>query len=131
MTSGLTYGYESLPYANSRNDMNQFFSSNDPMRFLLTLPFYAEPGAPFDYDNCNTNILGQIIARATGDRLDMFAKEKLFDQLEIRQYQWQFVRDNIILTSGDLHLRPRDMFKFGLLFLHRGEWHGKSIISSE
>jgi len=131
MTSGLTYDDESLPYTDSRNDMNRFYSSNDPMRFLLALPFYAEPGTIFDYDNCNTNILGQIIARATGDRLDVFAKEQLFDQLEIGQYQWQFVRENIILTSGDLHLRPRDMAKFGLLFLHRGEWHGKSIISSE
>ncbi len=130
MTSGFAYDDESLPYTDPRNDMNRFFTSRDPMSFLLGLPLFAEPGAVFDYDNCNTNIIGQIISRAVGDRLDVFAKEELFDKLGIREHQWQTVRNNVILSSGDLHLRPRDMAKLGLLFLHRGQWKGTTIISS-
>lgn len=131
MTSGLTYDDESLPYTDPRNDMHRFYVSSDPIRFLLALPLFAEPGAVFDYANCNTNIIGQIIYRAVGERLDVFAKEYLFDKLGIQQHQWQVVKNNIILSSGDLHLRPRDMAKFGLLFLNRGKWNGESIISSE
>jgi len=130
MTSGLTYDDESLPYTDSRNDMNRFYSNRNPIRFLLALPLFAEPSAVYDYDNCNTNIIGQIICQATGDRLDLFAKENLFDQLNIRQHEWQIVRNDVVLSSGDLHLRPRDMAKFGLLFLRRGEWNGQRIISS-
>ncbi|MBK5277547.1 MAG: serine hydrolase, partial [Bacteroidia bacterium] len=32
---------------------------------------------------------------------------------------------------GDIGLRPRDMLKFGLLYLNQGSWNGKQIISSD
>jgi CubicO group peptidase (beta-lactamase class C family) len=130
MTSGLTYDDESLPYTNPMNDMYRFFSSSDPIRFLLAKPLYAEPGAVFDYDNCNTNIIGQIISKATQARADTFAREYLFDKLGIVQYEWQVVKNDVILCSGDLHLRPRDMAKFGLLLLNKGIWKREQIISS-
>lgn len=131
MTSGLTYDDESLPYTDTRNDMNRFFRSSDPIRFLLALPLYAEPGTVFNYENCNTNILGHILYKVTGERLDFFAQENLFDKLNIVQHEWQIVKNNVVLASGDLHLRPRDMARFGLLFLRHGEWEGETIISSE
>lgn len=130
MTSGLTYDDESLPYTHPNNDMNRFYTSSDPIKFLLAKPLFAAPGTIFDYDNCNTNILGQIISKATEMRVDYFAKEFLFDKLDITSLQWQIVRNNIVLCSGDLHLKPRDMAKFGLLFLNRGQWQGESLISS-
>lgn len=131
MTSGLTYDDESLPYTDSRNDMNRFFTNIDPIKFLLAKPLFAEPGTVFDYDNCNTNILGRIISKAVNERIDFFAKENLFYKLGIESSQWQIVRNDIILCSGDLHLRPRDMAKFGLLFLKKGNWNGEQIISSQ
>jgi len=131
MTSGLTYDDESLPYTDSRNDMNRFFTSSDPIGFLLAKPLFTAPGTVFDYDNCNTNIIGQIICKATAERLDAFAKDYLFDKLGVKQQEWQIVRNNVILSSGDLHLRPRDMAKFGLFFLNRGVWKGEQIVSSE
>jgi CubicO group peptidase (beta-lactamase class C family) len=131
MTSGLTYDDESLPYTNPNNDMNRFFSSSDPIKFLLAKPLFADPGTVFDYDNCNTNIIGQIISKAVNKRIDAFANEYLFDKLGIEQQQWQIVRNNVVLCSGDLHLIPRDMAKFGLLVLNKGEWKGEQIISSQ
>lgn len=130
MTSGLTYDDESLPYTDSRNDMHRFFTSSDPIRFLLAKPLFAEPGAVFDYDNCNTNILGSIISKAVNKRIDQFAADYLLGKLGIREYEWQVVRGDVILCSGDLHLRPRDMAKFGQLFLNNGNWEGEDVISS-
>lgn len=130
MTSGLTYDDESLPYTNPANDMYRFFTAGDPIRFLLAKPLFTEPGTVFDYDNCNTNIFGQIIRKAANKRLDVFAREYLFDKIGVTRQDWQPVRNDVVLCSGDLHLRPRDMAKFGQLFLNRGEWNGERIISS-
>ena len=130
MTSGLTYDDESLPYTNPNNDMYRFFTAGDPIRFLLAKPLFSEPGTVFDYDNCNTNIFGQIIRKAANKKLDVFAKEYLFDKIGVARQEWQPVRNDVVLCSGDLHLRPRDMAKFGQLFLNRGEWNGERIISS-
>ncbi len=130
MTSGLTYDDETLPYTDPNNDMVRFFTSSDPLGFLLAKPLHFEPGAVFEYANCNTNILGEIIRKSARQRVDEFAKEHLFDPLGILEHQWQTVRGDILLCSGDLHLKPRDMAKFGLLFLNRGEWKGTRIVSS-
>jgi CubicO group peptidase (beta-lactamase class C family) len=130
MTSGLTYDDESLPYTNPANDMYRFFTADDPIRFLLAKPLFAEPGTVFDYDNCNTNIFGHIIGKVANKRLDVFAKEYLFDKIGVTRQEWQTVRNDVVFCSGDLHLRPRDMAKFGQLFLNRGEWNAERIISS-
>ncbi len=97
---------------------------------MLAKPLFSEPGTVFDYDNCNTNIFGQIIRKAANKKLDAFAKEYLFDKIGVARQEWQPVRNDVVLCSGDLHLRPRDMAKFGQLFLNRGEWNGERVISS-
>jgi CubicO group peptidase (beta-lactamase class C family) len=129
MMSGLEWDDESLPYTDHRNDMHLMFEAADPIRFVLAKPLVADPGTVFDYDNGNTNVIGEIIHRASNQRLDQFAKDHLFDKLGITQMEWQMLKNNVVLCSGDLHLRPRDMAKIGLLFLNKGAWNGEQIIS--
>jgi CubicO group peptidase (beta-lactamase class C family) len=129
MMSGLEWDDESLPHSDHRNDMHLMFESGNPIRFVLAKPLVASPGTVFDYDNCNTNVIGEIIHRASGESLDRFAQRYLFDKLGITQLEWQMLRDDVVFCSGDLHLRPRDMAKIGLLFLNKGEWNGEQLIS--
>lgn len=39
--------------------------------------------------------------------------------------------NSVVFASGDLRLRPRDMAKFGYLFLNKGMWGNERIISEE
>jgi len=131
MTSGIEWDDETYPYMDSRNDMNRLFSSNDPIRYILSKDLIEIPGDFFAYRNCNTNVLGEIIHKATGKRLDEFSDEYLFSKLGISDFEWQRLPKNIIFCSGDLRLRPRDMAKFGYLFLNQGKWKNQQIISQE
>ncbi len=79
--------------------------------------------------NCNTNLLGEIVRKASGQRLDIFARDYLFSKLGITDYEWQRLPNNVIFCSGDLRLRPRDMAKFGQLFLNGGTWESEQVIS--
>jgi CubicO group peptidase (beta-lactamase class C family) len=131
MTSGLRWNDVAVPYTDSGNDMVRMFTSADPIRFALGTAVYATPGSDFEYCNANTNILGEVVARATGRRLDDFAAAHLFGPLGITVRQWQMIRGDVVFASGDLLLRPRDMAKLGLLFLNRGMWNGRRIVSSD
>jgi len=131
MTSGLQWDDESTSYYDSANDMYKLFTSSDPMRFILSKDLVTSPGTFYEYANCNTNLIGEIVHRAVNLRLDLFCDSFLFSKLGIKVYEWQKIKPEIIFTSGDLMLRPRDMAKFGQLFLNKGAWNGEQLISEE
>jgi len=129
MRSGLEWDDETYPYSDPRNDMYQLFNSSDPIRYILSKDLIETPGTFYAYRNCNTNLLGEIVRKATGQRLDIFARNHLFAKLGITDYEWQRLPNNVIFCSGDLRLRPRDMAKFGQLFLNGGTWESERVIS--
>jgi CubicO group peptidase (beta-lactamase class C family) len=131
MTSGIDWDDETFPYTDPRNDIYQLFTVNDPMRYILKQPLSTTPGTVFDYDNCNTNVLGEIIHKASDFTLDEFSEIYLFSKLGIVDFEWQHLSNNVVFASGDLLLRPRDMAKFGTLFLNEGVWNGEQIISQD
>jgi CubicO group peptidase (beta-lactamase class C family) len=64
--------------------------------------------------------------------LPEYAQKNLFGPLGIATANWTW---NYNLTNADkeysqIHLRPRDMLKLGILFLQGGRWHGQQVISS-
>ena len=130
MMSGLRWNdLETYSYDDPRNDLIQMWSSEDPIRFALSRPLEATPGTVFRYCYANTNILGEIIRRASGLRLDEFSRDYLFDPLGTTVFEWQMMPNDVVFASGDLRLRPRDMAKFGQLFLDSGRWDGWEIVS--
>ena len=132
MQSGISWNdLGTYTYDDPRNDLVRMFTSEDPIRYALSKDLYAHPGTVFDYCNANTNILGEIVSRATGQRLDRFAQANLFDQLGIVDREWQMLPNDVVFASGDLRLRPRDMAKFGELFLRMGMSDGEEVISRE
>lgn len=131
MTSGLAWNDTESSYYDPQNDMNRMFNTADPIRYILSKPLIRIPGTAYDYQNCNTNVLGGIIHKVAEQRLDSFAEEHLFIKLGIDEHEWQIMPNSAVLASGELRLRPRDMAKFGLLFLHGGLWESEQIISQD
>ena len=130
MESGIRWAdMETYPYSDPRNDLVQMFNSADPIRFILSRELYTAPGTDFEYCNANTNLLGEIVHRATGRRLDEYSREHLFAPLGITAFEWQWISPDVAFASGDLRLRPRDMAKVGELFLRKGVWKGRQVVS--
>jgi CubicO group peptidase (beta-lactamase class C family) len=131
MTSGFEWNEMDVPYSNSTNDLVRLFNELDPVAYILEGPLVARPGTEWCYSGGNTNLLGEVIRAATGMRMDHFAEENLFDPLGITNFQWDYITPSIVHASGNLQLRPRDLAKFGYLYLNGGEWNGERIISEE
>jgi CubicO group peptidase (beta-lactamase class C family) len=132
MTSGLQWeDLETYSYDDPRNDLIQMWNSDDPIRYALSRDLETAPGTDFDYCNANTNILGEIVRRASGLRLDVVSKDYLFDPLGVTDFEWQMMPNDVVFASGDLRLRPRDIAKFGQLFLDMGRWDEEEVVSEE
>jgi CubicO group peptidase (beta-lactamase class C family) len=131
MTDGLQWDEATYPYTDLRNDIVQFYISADPLRFILARKALAPPGSRWLYNGACPNFLGDIIYRASGYKLDRFAKEFLYTPLSIITSPWITLNGGFIYASGDAELRPRDMAKIGMLVLNGGTWKGERVVSSQ
>ena len=130
MTSGLKYDENSYPYSDPRNSHTQMTATRDWMAWALAQPLVAEPGTRFIYSTANSHLFSGIIHRTTGLYANQFAEEYLFGPLGIADYFWT-IGDGYPATGGSfggLKLRPRDMAKFGYIYLNGGRWKGEQIV---
>jgi CubicO group peptidase (beta-lactamase class C family) len=94
-------------------------------------PLIADPGTEFHYSNLTSNWLGIIVDRASGMNLKSYAEENLFLPMGIEAGEWGQDAEGHNNGCGDLHLRARDMARFGQLFLDDGVYKGNRIISAD
>jgi len=100
------------------------------VKFILDLPMIDKPGHEARYCSGNVMTLASIVERASRQPLYEFAKKNLFDPLQAAGYKWNFKPDSSEMnTFGQLYIKPRDMAKFGLLFLNNGKCGSREVIS--
>jgi CubicO group peptidase (beta-lactamase class C family) len=96
--------------------------------FYLNRPMSAAPGTVFNYDSGGVILLSAILHNACGMHADVFADQFLFPQLGITQKRWFRNAEGHPHTGGGLSLLPRDMAKFGQLYLSKGRWQGRQLV---
>ena len=103
----------------------------DFVKHALRADLTSNPGADFFYNNRATNLLPAVLQMATGKRMDVYLREKLFRKLGVNDADWFWQLDkagNPYGMSG-LYIRPLALAAVGQLILQNGLWNGKQIIS--
>jgi len=104
--------------------------SNNWLKAVLEAPMVKEPGTYADYGSANPFLLGVYLSERLDVPLEFYMNEKLFAPLGITNYISNTDDTKAIpYFGGGLHLTPRDMLKFGQLYLNKGMWNRKRIIS--
>lgn len=104
-------------------------SSGDWVRFVADWPMREQPGTRWEYVSGGVIMLGGIVGRAMGQRVDSLAADRLFQPLGMRGYAWyRNPGDGFPHTGGGLLLRPRDLLKVGQLVLDGGRWNGRQVV---
>lgn len=132
MTSGLEWNEWDVPITDTENnDLIRLFMVDDPVGYVLSKPVTHEPGTWWYYSGGDVNVLGEVIEEYVAMPIDVYAAERLFSPLGITDYQWRYLNPEVVCASGELELRPRDLAKFGYLFLNDGSWNGVEILDPE
>lgn len=132
MRLGLEWDEWSLPYTDPNNDLVYLQNNNVSwVKALLDLPMTSDPGTVFTYNTAATIAIGQALQNATGIQMADFANEHLFYPMDITTAEWGRIPTGLPNGGSGLFLRPRDMAKFGQLFIDDGAWQGQQLISPE
>lgn len=98
-------------------------------RWMLNRKVKYPGGSHFRYDGIGSDLLSVVLSRAIRQNAADFAKQKLFDPLNISNYTWYADSEQYLHGEIGLHLTARDMAKIGRLFLRQGRWGNRKIVS--
>ncbi len=91
----------------------------------------TDPGKLFNYNTGGSNLLSAIVGQATRMNTLEFARANLFEPLGFSNVFWATAQNGMYRGGEGLMLTPRDMARFGYLYLNRGVWDGRQIIPAE
>ena len=102
-------------------------------KIISKLKTKSAPGQKFNYQSIDTQLLGLIIERASKKSVTDYFFEKLWQPLGMEyEGSWSIDKKNYGLEKAFccINARARDFAKFGRLYLNKGNWNGKQIVSS-
>jgi CubicO group peptidase (beta-lactamase class C family) len=128
MTSGIQWDESTVSYTDPANSCARMESSQDWVQFVLDQPMASDPGTEFVYDSGVTELLAEILVKATGKDPEAYAAEHLFRPLGIGNWYWKKTPAGLSDAEGGLYLTARDLAKIGYLYLNDGVWEGERIL---
>ena len=92
-----------------------------------------EPGDRFAYSSGSTQLLGLVLERALKNKtISSYLEEKIWQPLEMEfDASWSLDRkkNGLEKTFCCINARARDYAKIGRLYLNKGKWNDKQIVS--
>jgi len=128
MTTGLDWNELEFDYYDERNSNNQCGKAPDPFECVLSRKKTNSSIPVFAYNSMNHLMMNKILRRSTSMGNEKELKQRLLNPLKIEKVNTGNEDFGVI---GDIWITPRDMVKFGLLYLNEGVWNGKQIIPSD
>jgi CubicO group peptidase (beta-lactamase class C family) len=102
---------------------------SDVFGFLPTIAKAGNHGERFTYRTCNTEVLGWIIARTEGKRLDQVLAERIWQPLGMEQdADWLIDSTGMPFAGGGLNPVLRDLARFGEAMRCEGVGNGRQVI---
>ncbi len=98
--------------------------------YALTRPLVAAPGKDFFYTDMTPMLSIAAVSYATNQTVFDFEREALFEPMGFKNEEWMHP-DPTGLDNGayGFRVRPIDMQKLGVLYLHGGAWNGRQLLS--
>jgi CubicO group peptidase (beta-lactamase class C family) len=118
--------------ANPFSDNAEAYYGSDLLATMEKQPFKGGPNKVFDYASGNSQLLGFILEKATGQTVSDFMSENLWKKIQAESDAlWSLDSEN-----GDekafccLYSTTRDYARLGQLILNHGVWGTDTIISN-
>lgn len=116
-------------YGGPSGATNMLFKEKDMGRYAALQPLQYEPGKVFYYSSGTSNIISWIIRKRVGDRnYYKFPYEELFYKLGMYSMVLEPDAGGTFVGSSYSFATARDWARFGMLYLHDGQWQGEQLL---
>lgn len=107
-----------------------YWGGIDTAKAIATTPPEAEPGARWKYSNYDTLLLIRSIKEVIGKEKDYWQlpRKRLLNKIGMRNTFPEIDPYGNFILSSQMYTTPRDLARFGMLYLHDGVWNGERIL---
>jgi len=88
-----------------------------------------KPGTHFKYNSMATYMCSAILQKVTGMTMLDYLTPRLFEPLGIQKPSWESDPMGINVGGWGLSVTTEDISKLGQLYLQKGKWEGKQLLS--
>ena len=106
-------------------------AETDWIKVFFAQPVEHDPGTFFRYNTGATYMLSAIVQKATGQKVIDYLTPRLFEPLEIRNPAWETSAQGITTGGYGLKVKSRDIAALGQLYLQKGQWNSKRLLSEK
>lgn len=108
-----------------------YYTESDWVKLSLRQEFPYEPGTHFVYNNAGPYLAGVLVQRRAGCDLVHYLYPRLFEPLGITLPTWETDPMGRTFGAGGLFLTLDELHTFGTLYLQKGRWKGRQLISQD
>jgi CubicO group peptidase (beta-lactamase class C family) len=122
MTSGLGWAEDYGANPTTSNVLQMLYGNQQDMgAYVAAQPRVAKAGEVWSYSSGDANLLARALRGAlAGTDMRAWAKEKLFDPAGLTSAIFESDRSGTLVFSSSCFMTPRDMARFGQLYLDDG-----------
>ena len=107
------------------------YNTTDFLKYVFSKELQFEPGEKYIYTDAAFYILSRIVSEISGERLDDYLISRLFNPLEFSEIAWSKCPLGYSMGATGLYLRAEDTVKLGVLYLQKGLFNNKRVLSEE
>lgn len=115
-----------------QNDVSQLMKA-DPSgawtRAFFATPVEHKPGIHFVYNSGASYVLCALVQKLSGTSVEEYLRPRLFEPLGIERWFWCTSPEGVSMGEGGLFLRTEHIAKLALLYLQKGVFDGRRLLS--
>jgi CubicO group peptidase (beta-lactamase class C family) len=129
MTSGLEFS-EAYYKMRLTNTTTMLLKNGDMGEYAISKKLLFKPDSVWSYSSGSSNIIQDYLRTAFSSHEDYLAypRKAIFNKAGMRSVVWEVDASGTFVGSSYLYATMRDYARFGLLYLHNGNWLGEQIL---
>lgn len=131
MRSGIRFNES---YINPFGDVAKYYYGLNLKKYIKKLRVQKEPDEEFKYHSVNAQLLGMIVERAVHMSLAEYMEQKVWKYIGAEHdASWSIdsKKDGEVKAFCCFNATPKDFAKIGRLYLNKGNWNGRQIVSAK
>jgi CubicO group peptidase (beta-lactamase class C family) len=114
------------------SDLVQLYIGSDVQKTALAIPLECPPGAEYVYNNVNSQILGLVLERATGESFGDYLSSRLWQPLRNRDgFVWLDRAGGHAKSFCCFFATPQDWLRVGQMLLHQGKVGHRQVVPAD